>query len=286
MAQRYTTQQAYIPPVTDGVFRLLVVFCAAFIIEKIAFRFDYSAYPLILQFGPEFHPTQIFTHVFLNGSGLGTGMLLNDILHLFFQMIVIWSFGGELERLWGTYNFLRFFYVGILGGILMGALVHLIFVPSVIPGIRLYGCSAGIAAVMAGYAMLWPDRQVLFFFVIPLRVKWLIIILFVLYALFGNNDQIALLSGGALAGSLFILYYAKKGKMHSNRDYEAPAKPLRERWQDYRKKRRLKKKQAEINRRIEMKNEVDRLLEKISKQGMDSLSRKEKRFLDSASKEF
>ena len=56
--------------------------------------------------------------------------------------------------------------------------------------------------------------------------------------------------------------------------------------EDRKKKKRLKKKQEEIDRRISMKEEVDRLLEKISRDGMDSLSRKEKAFLDKASREF
>ena len=57
------------------------------------------------------------------------------------------------------------------------------------------------------------------------------------------------------------------------------------RLEEQKKKKRLDKKRKEIERRIEMKEEVDRLLEKISREGMDSLSRKEKTFLDKASKE-
>jgi hypothetical protein len=60
---------------------------------------------------------------------------------------------------------------------------------------------------------------------------------------------------------------------------------LSERWEEFKKKRRLNKKKAEIERRIEMKEEVDRLLEKISKSGMKSLSSKEKALLDRASRE-
>lgn len=58
--------------------------------------------------------------------------------------------------------------------------------------------------------------------------------------------------------------------------------PIREK----RRKRRLEKKRKQIEQRIDMKYEVDRLLEKISKEGMSSLTRKERAFLDRASKEF
>ncbi len=56
-------------------------------------------------------------------------------------------------------------------------------------------------------------------------------------------------------------------------------------FEEWKKRRRLVRKRREIERRIEMKDEVDRLLEKISKEGMDSLTRKEKATLDRASKE-
>ncbi|WP_000330081.1 DUF6576 domain-containing protein, partial [Leptospira interrogans] len=54
----------------------------------------------------------------------------------------------------------------------------------------------------------------------------------------------------------------------------------------YLQKRKMKKWQEEMNRKIHVREEVDQLLDKISKSGMNSLSRKEKKFLKEASSKY
>lgn len=268
---------------TDTVFRLLVIFITAFVAQKTAeYAFHIPPFGLSLEFGPGFSPVQLITHIFLNGSRLYGNSIFNDLIHILFQSVILWSFGSELERLWGSYHFLKFFYAGLLGGIAAGALVYLCFVPYFLAGIVLFGFGAGLSAVLVAYAMIWPDRQVLFFFVIPVKMKWMILILLGFYAVLGESDQIIQILGGAVAGSSYIYYYAKIGRSASS----MPKPGIGERIREYFRKRRLRRKQYEIEVRITMKDEVDRLLEKISKHGMKSLSRKEKAFLDSASREF
>ena len=284
MVDRWTTTGATMPPATPAIKRLMFVFVLAFIIEKIAYFYPgLSTGSLALSFGHAFHPAQIITHIFLTG---GSG--LNGVIHLLFEIVILMSFGSELERLWGTYNFLRFFFTGLLGGVLLSALVAF----TVLPGIMVYGFGAGLTAILVAYAMIWPDRQALFFFVIPLSMKWIVVIMLVFLALLGPLNLMILQSGGALAGALFLFYYARKGRVHSgyimggSSGREPILSGITGKWKEHQKKKRLEKKQKEINERIEMKAEVDRLLEKISREGMKALSRKEKSFLDRASKEF
>ncbi len=296
MQQRWSEQQLYYPPVTDVVLRLIALLIAAFAVQWLAASFFYPeagvARPFekivadnALQFGPGFSLTQILTHPLLYPSSFFPGALLQ----LLFDCLLLYFFGAELERTWGRHNFLRFFLIGLTGGALLGAALSLL-PPTLLSNRVSWGADAGLAATMTAYAILWPDRQVLLFFVIPVRMKWLVLIILALSALFGSQMRVVLYSGGAVTAALFLYYYARRGRNQSV--YAPPSAPakgkpgLRERWNEYWRKRRLRRKQEEINQRIAMKNEVDRLLEKISRQGMDSLSRKEKAFLDRASKEF
>ncbi len=123
-----------------------------------------------------------------------------------------------------------------------------------------------------------------------MRMKWFIVLLFFLLAFQGGPVAFIQYSGGALAGIIFLYYYARVGGQYSmytgNSSSQQSLFRIKERWQNYFRQKRLKEKQEEINRRIEIKAEVDYLLEKISKEGIRSLSSKEKKFLDHASKEF
>lgn len=268
------------PPSTEAVFRLIFLSIIAFVVITLATMiFQASIFPLALHFGPNFHPAQILTHIFLY-----TGRDFGALLHLLFHCIILYGFGSELERTWGTDNFLRFFFVSILGGMVLTALVAIF-----LDGMVMIGMGAAISAMLVAYAMLWPDRQALFFFVIPIRMKYLVMIMFAMYAFLGGLNQLIPYSGGALAGALFLFYYARKGIGLSGAAYADSSDrgpTVKEKFAEMQKKRRLKKKQEVIEQRIMMKQEVDRILEKISKEGMDSLTRKEKQFLDQASKDF
>lgn len=293
-------QQEYeirFPVVTDGILRLLLLFSLAFVAETLAVlaaNADLSV--LMLSVGQNFQPLSLITHFFVSGAPGLTGLL-----HLLFELLIIWSFGSELDQLWGTRNFYAFFFsVQLAAALFTVGLGLAMGVPFVA-----YGIGPGLSALMLAYAVLWPNRQALFFFVIPMRMKWIVFIFF-LFLLIGTWNHIVLhLSGMAFGG--FLLFW----KARSGRLYRAGAGPsayssrsssqqpwgavqvgrrglvegVRDRVEDWKKRRRLERKRREIERRIEMKDEVDRLLEKISKDGMNSLSRKEKAFLDRASRE-
>lgn len=293
--QQWSTPQFYLPPVTPIVFRLLVLLGVAWILEVVAqLAGVWDPMLLPLSFTPGlFHPLQIFTH-FLYVAPPG----FPGLLGVFFQGLMLYFFGSDLERQWGSNNFLRFFLVGLIGGALLPGLASLI--PQ-LAGRTVFGINGAESALLLAYAILWPDRQVLLFFIIPIRMKWLILLLWVFLAVLGGVNVFLIYLGGALAGTFFIYYYARRGRSASGNF--GPSGPefsgmaggkrsggsgpgLTDRIREYFRKRRLRKKQAEIDRRINVKEEVDRLLEKISREGIDSLTRKEKAFLDKASKEF
>lgn len=265
-----------IPPMTEGVLRLLVLLASAFILQAVAdLGFRRPIYGLALNFGPDFYPTQILTHIFLT-ERLGLG----SIISLLFHGLFLWSFGAEIERLWGRVHFMRLFVSGLVGAGCTAAIAGLTYMP----GLSLSGYLGGLAAILLAFALLWPDRQV-YFFMIPMKMRWLILIFLVLMAV-TSLEHILQVTGGALGGAAFVYYYVRRGNQSYSSYEEPPASGgIKVWWEEFKKKRRLEKKRKEISRRIDLKEEVDRILEKISKTGMQSLTRKEKALLDQASKE-
>ncbi len=284
-------QSPSIPQATDNVFRLISFLVVSFILQWLASAFLYDSggylkllYNLGLQFNQNFHILQLFSHPFVHESP----SFLSGVINLFFTSLVLYFFGSELERTWGSHNFLKFFLFGILGAIVLGFMVS--FLPE--QNFLYHGIKGGNAAVLIAYAMFWPDRKILFMFFIPMKMKWFIILLFGLLALPGGSSSLIQYSGGALAGALFLYYYARKGRNYSVYsetnfvNYKSHAfSGMRKRWDEYKHKQFMRKKQAEIDERISMKAKVDHLLDKISKRGISSLNRKEKSFLDKASQE-
>ena len=124
------------------------------------------------------------------------------------------------------------------------------------------------------YALLWPDKEVLLFFVLSVKMKFLVpvIMLFSLLSL-GNTSYIADL-GGALFG-LAYFYFNKKHGFSFNFSLSR-----------FLQRRKMRRYQEEMFEKINAKDKVDELLDKISKQGMRSLTKKEKQFLKEASNNY
>ncbi|MBE7440274.1 MAG: rhomboid family intramembrane serine protease [Spirochaetales bacterium] len=255
-------------PITRTVFFLLILFSLAFIISSIAMLFNRPpAGDLRLHFSTDFAWYQPFTHLFVTDR-----QWLSALIQLGFMLLMLWSFGSELETNWGSLNFIKFVFYAILGS----AALPLLASP-VLPGLSIGGIAGILGAVLVAYAIIWPDREAYFFFVLKLKMKWIILILFLLTSLYGFPESLLQQSGGALAATFFLYYHARRRGSPSSGE---------SRIKEYFRRRRLKRKQREIDSRIQMKAEVDRLLDKISREGMNSLSRKEKTFLDRASREF
>jgi membrane associated rhomboid family serine protease len=89
-----------------------------------------------------------------------------NVWHLALNMLTLWMFGPRVEVEWSTRGFLSFYLWCGLGG----ALTHLLLVA----GSGLIGASAAVSGVMLAYAMRWPDEEVYLFGVIPMKSRWLV----------------------------------------------------------------------------------------------------------------
>lgn len=138
---------------------------------------------------------------------IGTYMFVHaGLAHLAFNMFALWTFGPRVEAEWGTRGFTAFYLWSGLGG----ALTHLVLVRSGV----LVGASAAIYGVMLAFAMRWPDEEVLVFGIIPMKTKWFVAWMVVINLLLAMASQ----SGGTgsgiaaiahLGGLLFAWVYIK-----------------------------------------------------------------------------
>jgi membrane associated rhomboid family serine protease len=108
---------------------------------------------------------QVFTYMFLHGSSIGL---------ILWNMLALWMFGAPLERLWGTPRFLRFY----LGCGVISALAVIVFT-FIFHGTEsiTFGSSGAVNAVLVAYGLMFPDSTVLFGFLIPMKSKYMVMII-------------------------------------------------------------------------------------------------------------
>ncbi len=143
---------------------------------------------------------QLVTYMFLH-AGLG---------HVLWNMLSLWMFGAELERLWGTARFLRFYLVcGVFAGLTVVMFAYMF------NGIysRTVGSSGAVLGILMAYALMFPDQTILFGFLIPMKSKYFVMIIgaVVLLQSFsatvgGQKSGVAVLAhlGGLVAGYLLL----------------------------------------------------------------------------------
>jgi len=109
---------------------------------------------------------QMFTYMFIHSS--------SDFFHILWNMLALWMFGAELERLWGTRRFLYYYFACGLGAAVCVVLSAYAFSDPNIPTI---GSSGAVYGILLAYALLFPDRVMLFGFLIPIKVKYFVMII-------------------------------------------------------------------------------------------------------------
>src|SRR5436305_6507640 len=101
---------------------------------------------------------QLVTYMFVH-AGIG---------HILWNMLGLWMFGAEIERMWGTPKFLRFYFIcGISAGVTVAVVAYLFGSPHA----ATVGSSGAIYGLLMAYAILFPDRTILFGFLIPMKSR-------------------------------------------------------------------------------------------------------------------
>ncbi len=192
-----------LPPVT----RNLMLICTAVFCLQVFLPLErwLALWPLA---SGAFGPWQVLTYAFLHGG----------VFHLFFNMLGLWMFGAELERLWGQRRFMQFLLAGVLAAAATQLIVTAItgsFAPTV-------GASGGLFALLLAFGMLFPDRIIMPLFPpIPMRARTFVIVFGVLELVLGYTDQTGVAHfahlGGMVGGFLMIRYWRKQPPFGSRR---------------------------------------------------------------------
>jgi membrane associated rhomboid family serine protease len=196
-----------LPPVTRA---LLMANVAIFILQQLTGNLlivPFALWPFgSPQFrgAPDFQVWQVLTYGFLHGS----------LAHLFFNMLALYMFGGDIERLLGARRFLIYYLVCVVGAAVaqltvMGGMNR--------PPVPTVGASGGVFGLLLAFGMAFPQRRVMLLFPPIPMPAWLFVTLYGLLELYlgvtGTQAGVAHFAhlGGMAAGYALLVYW-KRGR--------------------------------------------------------------------------
>ena len=200
-------------------------------------------------------PWTLVTYMFLHAG----------FTHILFNMLGLYFFGPRVEQRIGSSRFFALYMIsGITGGLLS----------FYTPMVAIVGASGAIFGVLLAYARFWPRDQMLIWGIIPIEVRWLVLI-YTLISLLGIGSGVAHFAhlGGFLGAFLYLLWLERSAGARKFRKVATAPPPAKDatlgNWRNVNR--------ASIH--AVNKEEVDRILDKISASGLASLTPQERLFL-------
>jgi membrane associated rhomboid family serine protease len=243
--------------------QLLLANAAIFLLSNLTLDFGWWARTFGLVPGAVFGQLKLWqpvTYLFLHGG----------FWHLLLNMFALWMFGVQLERQWGYDAFMKFYFVVGVGA---GIITCLFMLNSPAPTI---GASGAIMGVLVGFAMLYPDTPILLGFLFPIPARIFVLIYAAMEFLSARRfasdgiGHITHLAGMAIAFAFLKADWRPRATI--------------DRWRRRLRARSRGMRVVEAPRRpvpppSERDLEVDAILDKISREGIDSLTEAELRKL-------
>ena len=205
-------------------------------------------------------PWTIVTYMFLHGG----------YMHILFNMLALYFFGPRVEQRLGPE---RFFALYLVSGT-AGALFSFAFAPYA----PIVGASGALYGVLLAFARFWPRERIFIWGILPVEARWLVVfytLLSLMSGIQGSHSGVADFAhlGGFAGGLLYLLYIEKRQGARRFRA-QAAAVPAAEdsaigNWRGVNRER-----VHDVN-----KDEVNRILDKISASGLASLTPPERLFL-------
>jgi membrane associated rhomboid family serine protease len=213
------------------VFYTIAVNVVVFLAQNFVQQLDITNWGSLHYFkSDQFRPHQLITNMFLHGSWG----------HLFFNMFALYIFGSVLERFWGSKRFFNFYMICGIGSAILVQLTIPFSAEQYAKSadiiaqaggyskevVNMYlqqysalGASGAIMGVMAAFAYLFPNTELMIMFIpVPVKAKYVIPV-YVLLDLFGGfyriaGDNIGHFAhlGGALIGFLLVLFWNKNNR--------------------------------------------------------------------------
>ena len=259
-----------LPPLTKAVRVLLIANVALFVLQVIPAVDRGLVNWLAVSVGTFWQPWRYVTFQFLHA----------DFWHIALNMLGLYLLGSPLEQHWGPRRFLAFYLAcGAFSGMTYVAVSAAVGDDRFTP---IIGASGGIFAILLACAVLFPQfKLILLFFPVPIRLAALIIfggmVFIVLSSLRQGVHSSSFWSdschlGGAAAAAFYLWVLPAVGGIRLRRTSRGGPKAGSGAW-----KRRMDNMAAE-------QEQIDRILQKIHDQGLNSLTDKEKHILRDATK--
>ncbi len=251
--------------ITRAVKYLLLINAGVFVLELLwgsQLIYLFGLTPALVKKGFIWQPV---TYMFLHGG----------LFHILFNMFVLWMFGCEIERTWGTREFVKYYF---LTGVGAGLFTFFLSFNSHVPTI---GASGAVFGILVAFALMFPDRLIYLYFLIPIKAKYLVAFFAVIEFLASfrhTSDGIGHFAhlGGMIVGYIYI-----------KADFRIPAffrlSTYVNRVRSLRHQRRMKAIDKKREREQKLMERVDQVLDKINQVGYDNLSKEEKKILEQAS---
>ena len=201
---------------------------------------------------------QLMTYMFLHGG----------FWHLAFNMFIIWMFCKQLEAVWGSERFLKYYIFCGIGG----AAFSFIFAFNSL----VIGASGAGYGILLAYAVLFPYNQIYIWGIFPVRARTLVIVLAGIEFLSGvsGRDGIAHFAhlGGMAAGLLYMRTDHRAWKFWGKLRELFNGLPIRI------------KMDGDEESEPHDEEKINSILDKISEKGYENLTETERRILDNYSK--
>ena len=252
--QSNPTELSYKPTLfTDAIKVLVTINFCIFVLQSIA-RAENLFFPL---FGlvpklvwSELMIWQPFTYMFFHGG----------IWHVLINMFVLWMFGNELERLWGKKFFLNYYFTTGVGA----GLITMIFgFNSMTP---IVGASGAVYGVLLDYGVIYPNRQVYLYGLIPIKSIWFVIGVGVIAFLSSFNEMSQISHITHLSGMIIGYLLLKKPVRWKTLWFS-----ISKRVMEY----KVLKEEKKVLEQHVIERDVDQILDKINREGFNSLSEEE-----------
>ncbi len=218
----------YLPVVTKNIIIINVILYIA--TELLRSRgIDLVAYlGLHHHLASDFRPHQFITYIFMHGN----------LAHLAFNMFGVYIFGQVLEQVWGPKRYLNFYILTGLGAALAQYLI-LVYQVSQMRSMTeftnhgstplvtdemlsmllnnnvIIGASGSLFGLLGAFGMLFPNRYIYLYFMIPVKAKWMVTFygLAELYSAIQNNpqDNVGHLAhiGGLIVGIVIVFFWRR-----------------------------------------------------------------------------
>jgi membrane associated rhomboid family serine protease len=192
-------QVSFGPPLTWAVRNLIIVTAAIFVLTYLpAVMFGWRLPFDVFGLSPV-----LVTHRFFIWQPVTYLFLHAGFFHLIFNLFALWMFGSDLERTWGSRQFLFYFFLTGVGA----GVFDVVLQPSAVS--TTIGNSGAVYGVLLAYGLLFPNRPILLWLLIPVKAKWFVLAmgLIAFVSSFSNpGSKISHIAhlGGMLVGFLYL----------------------------------------------------------------------------------